>query len=89
VTVVTSGAGFSTTAVSTAGAEGRTSFVTVPRLDLAFATVRFVVADFASLRALPRLAKFPFRGFARFCTFDPFLRLAMIVPRCGWYFATH
>jgi hypothetical protein len=32
------------------------------------------------LRDLPRLAEFPLRSFARFCTFDPFLRLAMFVP---------
>jgi hypothetical protein len=32
----------------------------------------------AALRALPRLAEL--RSFARFCTFDAFLRLAMIDP---------
>jgi hypothetical protein len=32
----------------------------------------------AALRALPRLAEL--RSFARFCTFDAFLRLAMIAP---------
>jgi hypothetical protein len=35
----------------------------------------------ATLRTLPRLAEFPLRSFARFCIFDPFLRLAMINPR--------
>jgi hypothetical protein len=47
------------------------------------ATVRFVafaLADLDALRALLRLAEFPLRNFARFCTFDPFLRLAMIDP---------
>jgi hypothetical protein len=41
--------------------------------------VRFAAADFATLRALLRLAD---RGFARF-GFDPFLRLAMIAPCSG------
>jgi len=63
----------------------RAAFFTGVRLGFAFATV-FACA---ALRALPRLAEVPLRGFARFCTFDPFLRLAMIVPRFGWYFATH
>jgi hypothetical protein len=35
------------------------------------------------LRGLPRLAEFPLRSFARFCTFDCFLRLAMIAPLVG------
>jgi hypothetical protein len=48
-------------------------------LGLALATVRFVgFAALAALRALPRLAEL--RSFARFCTFDVFLRLAMIDP---------
>lgn len=34
----------------------------------------------ATLRALPRLTGLPLRSFARFCTFDPLLRLAMIDP---------
>jgi hypothetical protein len=37
------------------------------------------------LRGLPRLAEFPLRNLARFCTFDCFLRLAMIAP-AGWCF---
>jgi hypothetical protein len=41
------------------------------------------------LRALPRFAEFPFRSFPRFCTFDPFFRLAMIRPGSGWWSATH
>jgi hypothetical protein len=49
-------------------------------LGLALATVRFLVVDFATFRGLPRLAELPLRSFARFCTFDPFLRLAMINP---------
>jgi hypothetical protein len=44
-------------------------------LGLALATVRFAGA---TLRALPRLADFPLGSFARFCTFDAFLRLATI-----------
>jgi hypothetical protein len=50
---------------------------------LALATVRFVDfprAALATLRALPRLAEFPLLRFARLCTFDAFLRLAMIAP---------
>ena len=75
----------STATVSTAGATGcftrRAAFFTGAGLGLALATVRFVAfADFATLRALPRLAEFPLRSFARFCTFDAFLRLAMIAP---------
>ncbi|HEV2718237.1 MAG TPA: hypothetical protein VGU64_23430, partial [Terriglobales bacterium] len=46
---------------------------------LAFATiVAFPFAAFVTLRALPRLAEL--RCFARFCTFDRFLLLAMIDP---------
>jgi hypothetical protein len=59
------------------------AFFTVARLGLALATVRFVGfprADLATLRAFPRLAEFPLGSFPRFCTFDPFLRLAMIDP---------
>src|SRR6516225_11768347 len=66
--------------VSTTGATGcftfPAAFLTGARLGLALATV-FACA---ALRALPRLAEFPLRSFPRFCTFDPFLRLAMIVP---------
>jgi hypothetical protein len=73
----------STATASTAGATGcfsrRAAFFTGARLGLALATVRFLVADFATFRGLPRLAEFPLRSFARFCTFDRFLRLAMIV----------
>jgi hypothetical protein len=57
------------------------AFFTGARLGFALATARFVA--FAALdtpRALPRLAEFPLCSFARFCTFDPFLRLAMIDP---------
>jgi hypothetical protein len=84
VTVITPGAGCSITStatVSTAGAAGRftfrAAFFTGAVLGLALATVRFValaLADLVALRALPRVAEF------RFCTFDPFLRLAMIAP---------
>jgi hypothetical protein len=95
VTVITPGAGCSITStatVSTTGAIGcfirrasfRGGFFTVARLGLALATVRFVAADFDTLRALPRVAEFRLRCFARFCTSDRFLRLAMISPRAGW-----
>ena len=88
-TIIRSGAGFSTTTVSTTRADGSTSlcagFFTVARLGLALATVRFVafaLADLDALRALPRLADL--RSFARFCTFDRFLGLAMIaIPLVG------
>src|SRR5271166_4113687 len=90
VTVITLGAGCSITStatVSTTGVTGcftfRAAFFTGAGLGLALATVRFVGfprADLATLRALPRLAEFPLRSFARFCTFDAFLRLAMIDP---------
>jgi hypothetical protein len=71
----------STTTVSTTGCfrtSFRGAFFTGARLGLALATVRF--AALATLRTLPRLAEFPLRSFARFCTFDRFLRLAIIVP---------
>ena len=88
VTIITPGAGCSSTStatVSTTGATGcftfRAAFFTGAGLGLALATVRFVAfAALDALRALPRLAEFPLRSFARFCTFDAFLRLAMIDP---------
>jgi hypothetical protein len=92
VTVITPGAGCSITStatVSTAGATGcfirrtsfRAAFFTGARLGLALAIVRFVAfAALDALRALPRLAEFPLRSFACLCTFDAFLRLAMIAP---------
>jgi hypothetical protein len=61
----------------------RAAFFTGVRLGLALATVRFVAfprADLDTLLALPRVAEFPLGSFPRFCTFDPFLRLAMIEP---------
>jgi hypothetical protein len=67
----------------------RVAFCAGARFGLALVTVRFAAFALAALRALPRLAEFPLRSFARFCTFDPFLRFAMIDPRFGWYFATH
>jgi len=89
-TIIRSGAGFSTTTVSTTRADGGTSlcagFFTVARLGLV-ATVRFVafaLADLDALRALLRLAEFSLRSFAVFCTFDRFLGLAMIaIPLVG------
>jgi hypothetical protein len=85
VTVITPGAGCSITStmtVSTTGATGcftfRAAFFTGAGLGLALATTRFAVL--ATLRALPRLAEFALRSLARLCTFDPFLRLAMIAP---------
>jgi hypothetical protein len=85
VTVITSGAGCSITStatVSTTGATGCFTFRAVFFTGAGFGlAVRFVAfADFAALRALPRLAEFTLRSFPRFCTFDPFLRLAMIDP---------
>ena len=88
VTVITPGAGCSITStatVSTTELTGcftlRTAFFTGAGLGLALETVRFVAfAALDTLRPLPRLAEFPLRSFARFCTFDAFLRLAMIVP---------
>lgn len=73
--------------VSTTGATSfRAAFFTDARLGLALATVRFAFprADLTTLRALPRLAEFRLRSLARVCTFDPFLRLAMIAPCSGW-----
>jgi hypothetical protein len=67
----------STATVSTTGVTGC----------FALATVRF--AALATLRALPRLAVFPFGSFPRFCTFARFLPLAMIRPRSGWCSATY
>jgi hypothetical protein len=72
----------STATVSTTGVTGgftfRAAFFTGAGLGFALATVRFAGAALAALRALPRLAEL--RSFARFCTFDAFLRLAMIRP---------
>jgi hypothetical protein len=82
VTIMASGVVFSTTTVSTTraavGTSFRAGFFTGARLGFALATVRFLVAAFATLRDLPRLAELALRSFARFCAFDPFLRLAMI-----------
>ena len=99
VTVIAAGAGcsiasiatVSTTTVSTTGAIGcftfRAAFFTGARFGLALATVRFTA--FATLRALPRLAEFALRVLARLCTFDPFLRLAMIAPWSGSFGNAH
>jgi hypothetical protein len=57
----------------------RAAFFTGVRLGLALATARFAALD--TLRVLRRL--FPLGSFPRFCTFDRFLRLAMIVPLVG------
>jgi hypothetical protein len=57
----------------------RAAFFAGAGLGLALATVRFVAfAALDTLRPLPCLAEL--RSFARFCTFDAFLRLAMIDP---------
>jgi hypothetical protein len=57
----------------------RAAFFTGAGLGLALATVGFVAfAALDTIRALGRLVEFPLRSFARFCTFDAFLRLAMI-----------
>jgi hypothetical protein len=85
VTVFTPGAGCSITSTATVSITGaadgftfRAAFFAGAGLGLALATVRFIAL--APLRALPRLAELPLRSFARFCTFDAFLRLAMITP---------
>jgi hypothetical protein len=88
VTVITPGAGCSITSTATVSIAGaadgftfRAAFFTGAGLGLALAAVRLVAfAALATLRALPRLAEFPLRSFARFCTFDAFLPLAMIAP---------
>jgi hypothetical protein len=81
---MTPGAGCSiTSTVSTTGVTGaftfRMAFFAGAYLGFALATVRFAALD--TLRALPRLAEFRLGSFPRFCTFDCFLRLAMIDPR--------
>jgi hypothetical protein len=83
VTVIAPGAGCSITSaatVSTAGVTGcftfRAASFTGAGLGLALAAVRRAALD--TLRALLRLAEL--RSFAPFCTFDAFLRLAMIDP---------
>ena len=83
VIVITPGAGCSITStatVSTTGAAG----CFIRRTRAAFFTgvgfLRLALAALYALRVLPRLAEFPLRSFARFCTFDAFLRLAMIAP---------
>src|SRR6516162_206189 len=83
----------STATVSTAATMGclirRAAFFTGARLGLALATARFAAfATFATLRALLRLAEFALRSFARPCTFDPFLRFAMIALWSGSCSAT-
>jgi hypothetical protein len=79
VTIIAS-AGSST--ASTARAIGcftfRATFFAGVGLRLALAAVRF--AALATVRALPRVAVFPFGRFPRFCTFARFLLLAMIRP---------
>jgi len=61
----------------------RAAFFTGARFGLALAAVRFAAFARADLRALPRLAELPpFGSFPRFCTFDFFVRFAMIDPRC-------
>jgi hypothetical protein len=74
------------TSVSSAGAAVSlcAAFFAGVRLGLALATAR--LAALATLRGLPRLADFPLGSFPRFCTFDFFLRLAIIVPWSGWCF---
>ncbi len=91
MTVITPGAGcsiISTATVSIASiAEAigcslcfRAAFFTRAVLE-ALAAVLFVAfAALDTLRGLPRLAEFALRTFPRFCTFDAFLRLAMIHP---------
>jgi hypothetical protein len=73
VTLITPGAGWSITSTTTVSSTGVTGalpfpaiFFTGARLGLALATVRLVAFARADLRALPRLAEFALRGFARF-----------------------
>ena len=67
--------------VSTTGATIlRAAFFTGARFGLALAIVRFAAFAAFALRALPRVAEFPLRGLACFCTFDRFLRLVIIAP---------
>ena len=70
------------TSVSTVGATGSfcAAFFTGACLGLALLGARFAFAALDTLRALPRLAEVPLGSFPRFCTFDAFLRLAMIAP---------
>jgi hypothetical protein len=77
--VITLGAGCSISS-ATGCLIRRAAFFTEARFGLALATVRFAAFARAVLRVLPRLAEFPLGSFPRFCTFDPFLRLAMIDP---------
>lgn len=95
VTLITPGAGCSITSratVSISGATGcslrsfRAAFFAGAGLGLALAVLLFIgFAALDTLRGLPRLAEFALRTFARFCTFDAFLRLAMIDPCSGWW----
>jgi hypothetical protein len=94
VTVITPGAGSSTTSTTTfsiAGVGGfircsffRAALLAPARLGLALAIVRFVppARRLDTLRVLPRAAEPPLRTFARFfgCTFVRFFRLAIINP---------
>ena len=96
VTVITSGAGrsiTSTATVSTAVTTGcsirRAAFFTSARFGLALATVCFAAFARRDLRAFPDVVEFPLRSFPRFCSFDFFLRLAMIHPCSGWRSSTH
>ena len=79
VTIITPGAGCSSTStatVSTTGATGRftfrAAFFTGAGLGLALATVGFVAfAALATLRALPRLAEFPLTALLAFVLLMP------------------
>ena len=96
VTVITSGAGrsiTSTATVSTAVTTGcsirRAAFFTSARFGLALATVCFAAFARRDLRAFPDVVEFLLRSFPRFCTFDFFLRLAMVHPFSGCRSPTH
>src|SRR5262249_26457734 len=96
VTVITSGAGrsiTSTATVSTAVTTGcsirRAAFFSSARFGLALATVCFAAFARRDLRAFPDVVEFLLRSFPRFCSFDFFLRLAMIHPCSGWRSSTH
>jgi hypothetical protein len=89
VTVITPGAGCSITSTATVSIAGatdclirRAAFFTGARLGLALATVGFIAfTAFDGLRAFGR-AVAPFL----ICTFDCFLRLAMINPLVWFVF---
>jgi hypothetical protein len=86
-TIIASGVVFSTITVSTTAAIGcctfRAAFFTGARLGFVVATVRFLVADFATLRALPRLAEFAHSRGCPLLNFRLLLSFGHDRPPCG------